>query len=172
MKKSFLMVAACAALVFGVTSCNPDKTGEEYLIDGKKGWLLTSAISTPAYETTEGDKVSNLLTGFLMDCERDDLMHFNENGSQVINPGKDKRTTDPADDNFECKEMGEKSLGNWALANDEKSFTSFFLPYFDSNLGQKGAVEVVAIEEKTLTINVKIVDDVNNVTFTLIYAKQ
>jgi hypothetical protein len=171
MKKNFLMVAVCAALVLSVSSCQPDeKTGAELLKEGsKKGWVLKSAVSTPAYTMLDGTKVTNLLKDYLRDCEVDDVMKFNENGSQVINPGKDKKTTNPED---ECLELGERSLGNWSLSNDEKKFTSFFLPYYEQNLGQKGDVEVVTIAEKSFTVSVKINDGFNIVTWTLVYDKQ
>jgi hypothetical protein len=175
MKKSFLMIAVCAMFAVSVTSCkkDEDKTGSDYLIEAKNGWKLTSAISTPAYVSNSGTKITDLIKGgFLQDCEVDDIMYFKENGSQLINPGKDKKTTNPEDPDFNCAEMGEKSLGNWKLADDDKSFTSFFIPYFEENYGKLGLTQVVTLDENNLTVNVKINDGKNNVTFTLIYAKQ
>lgn len=171
MKKSILMIAVSALLVFSTISCNKDeKTGYDYLTEPKNGWKLTVAVSNPAYEMQDGTLVSDLITGFLESCERDDIMYFKTTEAQIIDPGKDKQTTN---ENYECVERSEKSLGNWKLSNDEGSFTSFYLPYFPGdNLGSANAAKIVTLNENTLTVNASIKDGTNNVIFTLTYTKQ
>lgn len=171
MKKSILMIAVSALLVFCTTSCKDDeKTGYDYLTEPKNGWKLTVAVSNPAYEKADGTMVSDLLTGFLESCEHDDIMYFKTTDAQIVDPGKDKQTTN---DNFDCVERSEKSLGNWQLSSDEKSFTSFYLPYFPGdNLGKEGVAKIVTLNENTLTVNAGINDGDNDVTFTLTYTKQ
>ena len=170
MKKSFLMIAVSAMLVLSVTSCQEDKTGEDYLIDAKNGWELKNATSVPAYVKLDGTEVSNLMNGFMESCEVDDIMYFKNTDAQTIDPGKDKQTTN---DDFDCVERGEKSLGNWSIANDEKSFTSFYLPYFPGdNYGHNGLTEILSLDKDNLIVNVRINDGANNVIFTLTYARK
>lgn len=164
------MIAVSAILVVCATSCKPDETGADFLINAKNGWKLTSATSVPAYEKMDGTKVSNLITqGFMEDCEVDDIMYFKDTDAQTIDPGKDKQTTNDA---WDCVERGEKSLGNWGINSEETAFTSFYLPYFPGdNYGAKGSTEIVTLDKDNLTVNVKIKDGTNDVVFTLIYAK-
>ena len=167
MKKSILMITLGAIIAFSTISCKEDLTGSEILSGAKNGWKLTVAVSDPAYLMSDSSLVSDLITGYLEDCERDDIMYFQTTNAQVVNPGKDKKTTDI---NYDCVEMTEKSLGNWSLSEDEKTFTKFYLPYFpDENLSVN---EVVTLNETTLTVKVPIKDDANDVTFTLTYTKQ
>ena len=162
------MIALCVILAVCATSCKvEDKTGSEILSGAKNGWKLTVAVSTPAYLMSDGTEVLDLITGFLEDCELDDIMYFQTTNALVINPGKDKKTTN---EDYDCVEMTEKSLGNWALTEDEKSFSSFYLPYFPGDKLTEN--EIVTLNETTLTVNVVIRDGVNNVTFALTYAKQ
>ena len=170
MKKSILMITLCAIVAFSTTSCKEEeKTGSEILSGAKNGWKLTLAVSTPAYEMSNGTEVSDLIAGFLEDCERDDIMYFQSTNAQIVNPGKDKKTTNA---DYDCVEMTEKSLGNWALTEDEKSFSSFYLPYFPGDKFSIAETEIVTLNETTLTVKVAVRDGVNDVNFALTYTKQ
>jgi hypothetical protein len=172
MKKSFLMIAVCAMFAVSVTSCKKDeeKTGYDYLVEAKHGWKLTTATSNPAYKLEAGASITNLFQGFIKDCEVDDIMYFNTDKSQKLNPGKDKQTNVLTDGKWACNDASETTLGTWALAEGEKSFTSFHLPYFDENMAVN---TIISLDENTLIVSIPVQDDEgNNVVMTLTYTKQ
>ena len=96
MKKT-LSVLAIAAMVM-LTACTPQSQTPitDVLKSAKKGWVMTSVKSAPAYvlETgvtldelyAEGDYEHN--TGFFYAAEKDDAIIFGENGVLTIDPGK------------------------------------------------------------------------------------
>ena len=168
------MITLCAIVAFSTTSCKEEteKTGYDYLTEAKNGWKLTSATSDPAYDLEIGAPVTNLLQGFVKSCELDDILYFNTSKALMLNPGKDKKTVvDLGEDNWDCGDATERSLGNWNLSTDEKSFTSFYLPYFDEKLTN---ITIIELSEKTLVVSVPFYDEVveKSYTFTLTYTKQ
>ena len=110
MKKVLSVLAVAALFVLAFTSCKPEeKTYADYLKKQTKGWVLNSAISSPDYEMSNGDLVADLFDGYLYDWEKDYVIVFNENGSEIVKPGK---TVAPsAEDGF----IAETSLGNWRI---------------------------------------------------------
>ena len=96
MKKT-LSVLAIAAMVM-LTACTPQSQTPitDVLKSAKKGWVMTSVKSAPAYvlETgvtldelyAEGDYEHN--TGFFYAAEKDDAIIFGETGVLTIDPGK------------------------------------------------------------------------------------
>lgn len=171
MKKNFFILAICAVVALGFSACTDEPTATENLTTSK-GWTLTSATCDPAYELSIGAPITNLFQGFILPCEVDDILYFNINGGQLLNPGKDGQT---ADANYECAAATEVSLGNWTLTNEDKTL-KFFLPYYKGFLLE---ATILTLNETTLTISVPISENdgedpaktIRNYTFTLSYTR-
>ncbi|MBR4136762.1 MAG: hypothetical protein IKU03_10230 [Bacteroidales bacterium] len=88
MKKLFSVLAVAAMVVFTLTSCEkPEPTKADYLCQDK-GWVLSAATSTPAYDLSDGTHITDLMTeGYLYAYELDDIITFNANGTMSIKPG-------------------------------------------------------------------------------------
>ena len=96
MKKVLSLLAVAALLMFN--GCNPP-TSETPITDvlksAKKGWVMTSVKSVPAYQLGAGVTLEELfadgdyehLTGFFYSYEKDDAIIFGENGVETIDPG-------------------------------------------------------------------------------------
>ena len=167
-------MAICAMVAFSFTSCKEETTKE--LLMHSKGWTLTAATCDPAYQLEIGAPITNLFDGFISSCEKDDIIYFNENGSQVLDYGKDK-------DTYPCgveKAEKEKSLGNWTLVDDKT--LKFYFPAYPQVL----TATILTAEDKTLKLSVPIAEDdliskefrgvkdgktVRNYVFTLTYTK-
>lgn len=175
MKKNIFIGVLCAILAFGATSCNKDEKTDfeqktEYLTTNR-GWKITTATSNPPYELEIGAPITNLFNGFISDCEVDDLLHFRTNGSQVLDPGRDRETYV----NRNCQSSGEVSLGNWNLSENTRTL-QFYLPYYRGYLLD---ATVLTLNENTLTLSVPIREDdeenpakaIRNYTFTLTYTR-
>jgi hypothetical protein len=127
LKLSLIAILACAALV----SCKKkDETADETaqkkaeyveFLTNKKGWVLESATSSPAYELSNGTFATNLMTeGYLEECELDEVIKFAENGGLTVNPGDDV-----------CD--GETEYAStWSLSED-LNYLSFQIPFFYDN---------------------------------------
>ncbi len=96
MKKT-LSVLAIAAMVM-LTACTPQQSETpitDVLKSAKKGWVMTSVKSVPAYVLESGVALEELYadgdyehnTGFFTAAEKDDAIIFGENGVQTIEPG-------------------------------------------------------------------------------------
>lgn len=96
--KKVLSVLAIAALLL-LNGCNP--TSETPITDvlksAKKGWVMTSVVSNPAYTFEAGVTLTELFngvydeeapTGFFYAYEKDDAIVFGEDGVQTIEPGE------------------------------------------------------------------------------------
>ena len=95
MKKVFCVMAVAALFLLNV--CNP--TSETPITDilksAKKGWVMTSVKSVPAYQLSAGVMLEELYadgdyehsTGFFYSYEKDDAIIFGENGVETIDPG-------------------------------------------------------------------------------------
>lgn len=106
MKKVLSLLAVAALLVFN--GCNPPASETpitDVLKSAKKGWVMTSVKSVPAYVLddsgvaldelfADGDHEHN--TGFFFACEKDDIILFGEDGVQTIDPGT-LRPEDPTE---------------------------------------------------------------------------
>jgi hypothetical protein len=87
MKK--LLVLAAAALMVCFSSCDPTvKTLTDYLTAPKKGWVMETAVSDPAYVMNDGSRIQNLMEGYFFDYEMDDIISFDAEGNETIDPGK------------------------------------------------------------------------------------
>jgi hypothetical protein len=144
LKLSLIAILACAALV----SCKKkdettDETAQkkaqyiEYLTN-KKGWVLESATSSPAYELSDGGYATNLMTeGYLLECELDEVIKFAENGGLTINPGNDV-----------CDEETEYAA-TWSLSEDLNTL-NFQLPFFYDDEIEK--CQILSLTENQLRV--------------------
>jgi hypothetical protein len=172
MKKFFLAVFT-AIIAFSFIACDKDQTTEEMLTQ-TKGWTLTEATSSPAYELLSGGKITNLFDGYIQACELDDIIYFNENKSQTLNFGKVRCDWDP--------DVKEVSLGNWNLIDD--THLKFYFPAYEQQL----EAVILKIDDETLKLQFNFDEDdgenpakfyrgpkdsktVRNYTFTLTYKK-
>ncbi len=105
MKKVLSLLAVAALLVFN--GCNPPASETpitDVLKSAKKGWVMTSVKSVPAYVLESGVALDELFadgdyeheTGFFYSYEKDDVVIFGENGVLTIDPGT-LRPEDPSE---------------------------------------------------------------------------
>ena len=96
MKKVLSVMAVAAMLLF--SSCNPNASLTpitDVLQSAKKGWVMTSVKSAPAYVLESGVALDELFaegdhehnTGFFFSYEKDDAIIFGEANLQTIDPG-------------------------------------------------------------------------------------
>ena len=96
MKKVLSLMAVAALLMFN--GCNPPASETpitDALKSAKKGWVMTSVKSVPAYVLESGVALDELYadgdyehnTGYFFACEKDDIIIFGEDGVQTIDPG-------------------------------------------------------------------------------------
>ena len=143
MKKT--LIAAIALIAFAFTACQPTEPTKTELLT-KKGWTLSTATSIPAFENKSGVTNENLFVSFFWDCEKDDILNFNQNGSSIMDLGK-----------LICDDQTGKelSLGNWRFLKNEEVL-EFYLPYFfneDNSLARLEA-KIVALDANTLTLRI------------------
>lgn len=169
MKKVFSVLAIAAMILVSFSGCVGDKTYTDYLTQ-KKGWVLASATSTPAYRMQDGSFVEDLMhDGYLEDFENEYVITFNEDGSEYVKPGK---TIAP--EGVEDAYRAETQIGTWKFDNDLIPLLLYMqVPFFYDD-----AVEICQISsltEKELKIRCTIQDynpeakyD-NDCTFTLTF---
>lgn len=96
MKKVLSVMAVAAMLLF--SSCDPSVSLTpitDVLQSAKKGWVMTSVKSVPAYQLESGAALEELFadgdyehnTGFFKVAEKDDAIIFGEDGVETIDPG-------------------------------------------------------------------------------------
>jgi hypothetical protein len=181
MKKNILNVTLIVvfALSLLASSCGGnEKTDYEKAIDNltgaKKGWVLSAATSSPAYALSNGSFATDLMKdGFLNECELDEIIKFEANSTQTINPG-----TNVCSDNFGYQE--EKGGARWTLSEDTKTL-NFQIPFFynDNNTTFNDMVEnaeLLSCTEKEFRVKYTF-DDGASLTkaiysFTLTYTKK
>lgn len=171
MKKVFCVMAVFAMVVLAFTSCKKEKTYTD-LLTQSKGWVLVSATSDPAYHMLNGSTATDLIKDkYLKDFEVDYIIVFNENGGEIVKPGKVVAPDSiPSDECYRA----ETSLGNWSFDNAENpTKINMQIPFFYDK-------EVEICYLKTLTedeLRIQcVIDDINNpvkadnkCTFTLTY---
>lgn len=119
MKKSILSVIAIALIgIFAFTSCNKEKTMTDYLTI-EKGWTLSEATTTPYWTLNDNTQITNLFEGYVLDCEKDDVIKFNADGFEYMVPGE----------TCEDQPSAESSLGKWAI-NEEEKVLDMQIPFF------------------------------------------
>ncbi len=147
MKKTLFSLAIAALFAVSLSSCSDSKSTSELLTGATKGWVLSSATSSPAYELSSGRTVEDLMDGYLYECEKDDIIIFQEGGVQVINPGS---SIDP--------EWGYQveTVGTWSLSTDN-TYLYMQIPFFYDATGLTYDVEqeecrIVSITSKELVL--------------------
>lgn len=169
MKKVLSVLAVAALFLVGITSCTQEKTATE-LLTQKNGWVLSSATSAPAYQMLDGSFAADLINdGYLYDFEAAYVIAFNENGSEIVKPGK---VVAPEDFDPEWCYRAETSLGNWAFDNAENpQFITMQVPFFYDEASEY--CQILSLTENELRIKCTINDDDNpakqTCSFTLTY---
>jgi hypothetical protein len=156
MKKTiFALMALTIAFATLFTTCKKDETektpGEvttDFLTKAKKGWELTAAIADRAYTNKDGVTSENLLESYFVDCEKKDILFFEESGHK-IEYGKPLCS---------WRSGAGESLGQWKLINNDKVL-QFHLPYFvygenDDYTPLQGTIQ--SIDEKQFIVTVPI----------------
>ncbi|MDL2296988.1 hypothetical protein LJC68_08685 [Bacteroidales bacterium OttesenSCG-928-B11] len=170
MKKNILIYALCAAFALNFTSCGEEKTQLEertdFLTGATKGWQLTAATSSPAYEMAANEFITDILNdGYLYDYEKDDIVIYRESGGIDVDPGS---VTDP--DGYTKL----TNIGQWSFLDDEGKKLSTQIPFFMD--AEPEEVNVIELTDKKLRFNYTFNDDESpskgTYTFTLTYEKK
>jgi len=171
MKKVLSVLAIAALVLVSFTSCNKEKTSTQ-LLTQSKGWVLTSATSDPAYHMQDGSQAADLIKDkYLKDFEVGYIIVFNENGSEIVKPGKIVAPDSIPDE--DCYRV-ETSLGNWEFDNAENpSILNMQIPFFYDKEVEKCYLK--NLTESELRIQMQM-NDINNptkadnvCTFTLVF---
>lgn len=132
-----------------------------------QGWRLSAATSSPAYEFIDGTYISDLMNGYLYDCEKDDIIVFSPNGTHKVLPG-----TLLCSDDWEFGYNQETSLGSWNFDNpDNPTILYMQIPFFYDTAIE--TCRIITYNNNMLKISVVINDDEapakGTYTFTLTY---
>lgn len=170
MKRNLLILAVVALFACSLNSCDPIEKSRTELLTIEKGWVLSFAISSPAYLMSDGvTQVTDLIMGgYLNECELDDIIIFNANGGQTINPGA-----------AICEDFGYQTekAGTWNFSEDE-SVLNFQVPFFynDEYTTFDAELEnatILSLTENELRVSYSFTDESSpakgNYTFTLTY---
>jgi hypothetical protein len=118
----------------------------------------------------DGSFAADLINdGYLYDFEAAYVIAFNENGSEIVKPGK---TVAPEDFDPEWCYRAETSLGNWFFDNAENpQFITMQVPFFYDEAPEY--CQILSLTENELRIKCTINDDDNpakqTCSFTLTY---
>lgn len=172
MKKT-LSVLAIAAMVM-LTACTPQQSETpitDVLKSAKKGWVMTSVKSVPAYVLESGVALEELYadgdyehnTGFFTAAEKDDAIIFGEGGVETIDPG-----TLLPDDPTEPYQVA--TVATYSV-NEASEQISFQMPWeYDAT---PELCSVVSYDKKQLVLKYTRNDDENPTksqnTFTITY---
>jgi hypothetical protein len=141
MKKSILSIILVAVVcMLAFSSCKKEKTMTE-MLQLKKGWTLSTATSSPSYNLNEGGQITNLFDGYVRDCEKDDIIKFNKDGHEYLNPG---------DDVCDGQASEESSLGTFDF-NETEMTMDMQIPFFYDAAVE--SVKVVELTEDVLKVN-------------------
>lgn len=170
MKKSLFALAIAAIIGLSFTSCDPTvKTNAELLTGATNGWVLASATSEPGYELASGKIATDLINdGYLYESEVDEIITFKEDGTQIIDPGKN---VDPT--------YGYQTpvTAAWNLSLDQSTL-NMQIPFFynDDNTSYNAQVEncrIVSLTNKEMVLAYTFTDETSTAkgtyTFTLTY---
>ncbi|MBP5557899.1 MAG: hypothetical protein J6X65_09375 [Bacteroidales bacterium] len=163
MKKSILSVFAIAIVaVFAFTSCK-QQTMTDYLTT-EKGWTLSAAECTNGYVFDDNTTINNLFDGYVYDCEKDDIIKFNTDNYEYLNPGSDVCEWQPSQ---------ESSLGKWAI-NEEEKVLDMQIPFFYDEEVESCKIINLVKDELKVSFNFDIVEGEakgkpGNYTFVLTY---
>ncbi|MEG1555731.1 MAG: hypothetical protein RR356_03295 [Bacteroidales bacterium] len=172
MKKNILTLVVATIVAITFSSCGDEPKTYTELLTISKGWVLSSATSSPAYELSNNTFATNLITdGYLSACEVDDIIKFTANGGETIEPGKTNCSS----------ELGygyTKSVAATWKFNAEETHLFFQIPFFynaegDSYDKEQENVEILSLTETELRVKYTF-DDVTSpaktkYSFTLTY---
>ncbi len=155
MKKVLSVLAIAALFVVSFSSCGGNEKTATELLTQKNGWVLSSATSSPDYLMSDGSYAGDLINdGYLYDFETAYIIAFNENGSEIVKPGKVTAADDFEGDAYRA----ETSLGNWSFDNaDKPEYISMQVPFFYDEDVEK--CQVLALTEDEFRIKCTINDD-------------
>ena len=157
------MAVAMLAVVFN--ACDPQvKTTTDYLTSPKNGWVLESAVSSPAYVMENGELVTDLMNGgYLFDYELDDIIAFTADGVQTIDPGKN---VDPEGEGYQAVVSYKWSLD---MANEDWIWMQ--IPFFYDEVQEY--CHILNIDDTKMTLNCTVNDDdpvtKGTYTFNMVY---
>ena len=156
MKKVFCVLAVAALFVVSFSSCGGNTKTATELLTQKNGWVLSSATSEPAYHMLDGTVAQDLINDkYLYDFEAAYIIVFNENGNEIVKPGKVVAGEEVPDD--ECY-RAETSLGNWTFDNAENpSIISLQIPFFYDEAME--VCKLVSLTENEMRIQCTINDN-------------
>lgn len=177
MKKSILRIITVATIcLFTFSSCEKEKEEEPTtatpavveltkteMLRTAKGWRLTEAISTPAYNLNAGGFANDLFNGYLYSCETDDIILFKADGHEYLNPG-----TQLCDD----QDSQESNLGAYTLEEENMTLQMQIPFFYDSEVE---SVKIVELTKDVLKINYTFTEEApeakapGTYTFTLTY---
>ena len=163
--KKVLVFALVAVFALSLNSCGKkkEKTNTEKL-SIEKGWVLSAATSSPAYQMSDGSYATNLISdGYLVSYEVDDIIKFQANGNQIINGG----TNVPETGDYQATDKG---VGTWKFNSDESKLT-FQIPFFYDD--EQETADILELSETQLrvkyTFNATDVPSKEAYSFTLTY---
>lgn len=142
--KKVLVFALVAIFALSLSSCgkNKEKTNTEKLCI-EKGWVLSAATSSPAYELLDGSYATDLINeGYLYNYEVDDIIKFQANGNLIINGGKNV----PESGDYQAEDKG---VGTWKFSSDETKLT-FQIPFFYDE--QQEVADILELSETQLRV--------------------
>jgi len=152
MKKVFSVLAVAAMVLVSFSGCTSDKTYTD-LLTQSKGWVLSAATSSPAYEMSDGSYVTDLINdGYLYDYEVDDVILFNANGGEIVQPG----TLVPGEG--ETGYSAETAVGSWSFDNETlPTILNMQVPFFYDD--EVEVCKLLSLTESELRISCTINDD-------------
>ena len=169
MKKVLSVLAIAALFVVSFSSCGGNEKTATELLTQKNGWVLSSATSAPVYQMLDGSYAGDLINdGYLYDFEAAYIIAFNENGNEIVKPGKVVAAEDFDGDAYRA----ETSLGNWAFDKTENpEYITMQVPFFYDEDAEY--CQILSLTENELRIKCTINDDDNpakqTCSFTLTY---
>ena len=148
MKKLFL-VAITILVAFAFSACTSTEKTTEELLTQKKGWVLTSATSVPAFVPFEGAPNVDLFKSFFYECELDDINIYKVGGDMMLNYGKDICTGQTGKEEF---------LGKWKFIEGKEDVIQTYLTAYYDDKGNYDPLEakIASISETNLTLVIPI----------------
>ena len=84
--KKILLILVLVSSIFLFTACplpGPPEPTLLQCVTAEHGWKLAGGTITPAYQTADGENITDLMD-FLSACEKDDVIYFDDNGVERI----------------------------------------------------------------------------------------
>lgn len=108
--KSLRILAVVAVALLAFSSCEEDeKPQNKTSILTSKNWKMTGQTVNPGFPIGNGAVITDFYEQFYEDCDKDNTMKFNENGSYSEDEGATK-----------CNSEDPQTIpGSWAFNTDE-----------------------------------------------------